>query len=143
MTQLPMSTKTPNAMSYLQKATTPKFNAFDFSKPVTPVMNFWQWVSQANVTNFSDYKKTIPQTQPATKSSGFSLIPTANAMEEKDLIQSFLDDSTVDVQHRSTVFEMLKDNVPQNIIEDAIINKSWYKWIQPTQEQPWFLSKVW
>lgn len=129
----------------------PKINLFDFwwvkqSQPTqTKQMNFWQPVSQRNVTNFADYQSTLPKQtiQQPTQKSGFSLFPTANAMEEKDLIQTFLDDNTVNVQNRQTVFEMLKDNVPKNVIEDAIINKAWYKWTQPQQEQPWFLSKVW
>jgi len=125
-----------------------KFNLFDFSSTKTqkaiqtPQLNFWQPVSQKNTTNFNDFKSNIPKQTKPTPKSGFSLIPTANAGGQ-DLIQSFLDDNSVNIENRKTVFEMLKDNVPKNIIEDAIINKAWYKLPQPIQEEKIDINKLW
>jgi len=122
----------------------PKINLFDFTQ--TPQMNFWQWVSQRNVTNFGDYKTNIPiqptqqQTQPTPK-SGFSLIPTANAWNN-NIIQTFLDDSKTKPDlwsKRNAVIEMLKNWEDESFIEDAIVKQMQWK---PTQEEPWIFGKL-
>lgn len=124
-----------------------KFNLFDFSsvktqQPVqTQQLNFWQPVSQRNVTNFSDYKKTITQvqTKPAQK-SGFSLIPTANAMEtqpekylSKQKVKEIIDNRPEWVQPIDLFTQLEQKGY---IIE-------WYndKWTQPTKES--FIEWVW
>lgn len=104
-----------------------------FTISPAPKLNFWMPISSPNTTNFKDMVKPTP-VEPKKETWWFSLVPKANAMEEKDLIQTYLDDNNVNVQNREVVFEMLKDNVPKEIIEDAIINKAWYKGF--TQEQP-------
>lgn len=145
-----------------QQPVKPKFNLFDFSSvktqqnTQTPQLNFWQPVSQRNVTNFSDYKKTIPQTpQPATqKSSGFSLIPTANA----DFWQDYIWELEYDIKNGATTDDILKayPEIKGNI---QLVNELIYdiqNWAtldevkqaypelwqtQPTQEQ-WFLESL-
>lgn len=73
-------------------------NLFDFSNPQwgQKKLNFWPGVSQAGVTNFQDYKKTIPVQQtiqkPTTSTSGgFSVVPKANTWElDKAKIERFI-----------------------------------------------------
>lgn len=151
--QTQMSSKQPSYLDVLKQKEQEKkkINLFDFSdiktsQPAqTKQMNFWTPMSWENITNFSDFKANIPtQTQP-TQKSGFSLFPTVNAWNE-NIIQTFLNDSKTQPDlwsKRNAVIEMLKNWEDEAFIEDVIINKMWYTWPKPQEEQPWFLSKVW
>lgn len=116
--------------------------------------NFWPWISQPWVTNVNEYnpttKKSVniftkPQEKVVEKPSLLNkvtntIIPTANANESwyNDIIQTFLDDSKAKPElwsKRQAVIEMLQNWEEKNFIEDVIINKMWYKGIQPA-EQP-------
>lgn len=56
---------------------------------------------------------------PQNKGS-FSIIPEASASEEKDLLQSYLDDTTVSRKDRETVFQMIDDGLEVGEIEGII-----------------------
>lgn len=125
----------------------PTFNISPTPQTPAPVLNFGAPMS--GTTQFSEsWIKQAPKTapKPTTPSSGgFSLVPKANAWDV-DFIQSFLNDTKWNVdfeRKRNAVVEMLKNWEDEAFIEDAIINKMWYKPTQPTQEKPWLWSQLW
>lgn len=125
----------------------PTFNFLNQKE--TPQMNFWQPVSQKWVTNFQDYKETLPKAttqQPTTqKSSGFSIIQKANAMEEQDLLQQYLQDDNQDNESKQQLFQALQDWVePDELIN--YLQSNWYTWqTQPKQDinDMWLLEEWW
>lgn len=121
-----MSSKTPNALNYLQKKQQEeqekkqkKENLFDFSSiqtsnswlsninsPENPSINFWPSVSQKGVTNFQDFKSNIPINNPITKTQSndnwFNIIPKAWADYD------YLSELEYDIKNWATVEEILK-----------------------------------
>lgn len=141
--------KAPNALDYLNKKEQEKkkFNLFDFSN-VTPKqqLNFWPWMSWPWITNFQDFKASIPQqapqTQPTQKSGGFSLIPKANANES--LFDKYMNDPQISKQGK---FKMLSQVQSWEITEEDanwIISQIYWQ-TQPTQDinQMWLIDEAW
>lgn len=120
--------KIPNATGYLSQ----------FQKKEAPVLNFGAPMS--GVTNFKD--SWIAQVKPTPKptaptSSGFSVIPKANAMEEEDLLQKFLQDERQDNESKQELFRALQDWVNPNELINYL-ETSWYKPTQPVQQEKWY-----
>ena len=164
--------KTTSSTAGSQQQTKPKINLFDFktTQSVQPtsfsqfvqnktnkpqnIMNFWPWVSQKWVTNVNEYNPVTKRTEniftpkPTTtqKSSWFSLIPTANASDEQDLLQQYLQDTKQDNNSKQELFKALQDWTDPNELINYL-QTSWYKWTswqtttQP-QEDQWFFESI-
>lgn len=143
------------------------FNLFDFSSlwGVSSIVNKptqstqAQWATGGGMLPPTTARQPLPQT-PQTiqkqQSSGMmdSIIPQANASENQDTIQSFLDASKNDTSlssKRDAVIKMIQNNESKQFIEDTIVNKMGFKWnAQATpapqteipQEQG-IMSKIW
>lgn len=151
-----MSTSKPNFLQELEKRNLELQSKIDRTwiveekptftiQPQSKTLNFWAPMSWTWITNFQDYKASIPKTtQPTTtKSSGFSLVPKANAWNQ-NVIQMYLDDENEDYDNKVQIMEMLKNWEDESFIESSIINDIWYTWPQPKDiNDMWLMEEAW
>ena len=161
--------KTTSSTASSQQQTKPKINLFDFkttqsvqptsfsqfvqNKTSTPqnIMNFWPWVSQKWVTNVNEYNPVTKRTEniftpkPTTteQSSWFSLIPTANASNDKMSLQEFWEMIKTKYPDYSSIdsVELWKKMIEKYPIYSNKVDISWQITTQPQEEQ-WFFESI-
>jgi len=118
-----------------------KQNLFDFSTVKSPAtftvkQTTNKWTVDNQITNNLVNQGKLPESQreiyPQTAQN------PVKSTQEKDIIQSFLDDETQDYENRATVFQMLQDNVPRDVIDKAIRENTGYTW-----PKVWLIEKLW
>lgn len=138
-----------NNMSRMQNPlpTAPKTRApatLNFWAPMSWTTNFqtdiapkvtvpWQQTTSSTPNFFTQNVK--PQATPSLK---IPWVEQANA-QWPDIIQQYLDDENEDYDNRQQIFKMIENWEDTDFIKNSIVNTIWYKWQQPTQEQPWFI----
>lgn len=146
MAQLQWMSKKPTSYLDVMRQEEPKkFNLFDFGsvktpEPIqTPQMNFWQPISQKNVTNFSDLQLSKPTT--TQNSSGFSLFSNKKYLP-KQKVKEIIDwrpewvepiDLFTQLEKNGYIMEWYNDKVEDYPEEKALVDKLWERFNQFTK----------